>query len=369
MGISDRLKYGRERAKLTGAQVHERTGIGESSLSEFENGKREPSIRQLQSLADAYQCSIAFFLSTGTIPREVVLWRDRPPEAEAIEGKFLRLCEQYHNLEIWCSDRAPQRLPQAQGDPHSYGYPDAEALARRVRNELQLGDHPGPALLSVLEETCGIKVFFMPFQPTGPAASTVSETFGAAVLLNSLNRRWRRHFDLAHELFHLLTWNIFRSASNGTSTTLAGDEEQLAGCFARNLLMPVDAFRTAVNKRMKNGKVSFEAIFDIAREFDVSVEALLWQFHMIYRGPEDRALTEQEIERAKTLVPLYKESEESTPPPCLPARYHALGVRALRRGEMSTGRFAEYLGITRQEAMQYVEQETGDNEEIQVAPA
>jgi DNA-binding transcriptional regulator YiaG len=47
----------------------------------------------------------------------------------------------------------------------------------------------------------------------------------------------------------------------------------------------------------------------------------------------------------------------------------AADIKALRRGEISIGRFADYLGISRQQAMKYVEQEATGNEEIQVAPA
>jgi transcriptional regulator with XRE-family HTH domain len=100
VGIPDRLKYARDRAGLTGPQVKESTGIGESLLSEFEKGRREPSLSQLQVLAAAYRRSVAFFLAEGTVVPEVVLWRQRPVEGAAeIEARFLRLCEQYHNLE------------------------------------------------------------------------------------------------------------------------------------------------------------------------------------------------------------------------------------------------------------------------------
>ena len=44
------------------AQVREKTGIVESSVSDFENGKREPGLSQLQALAKAYHRSIGFLL-------------------------------------------------------------------------------------------------------------------------------------------------------------------------------------------------------------------------------------------------------------------------------------------------------------------
>ena len=44
-------------------------------------------------------------------------------------------------------------------------------------------------------------------------------------------------------------------------------------------------------------------------------------------------------------------------------------MKALRHGEMALGRFAEYLGISRQQAAKYVEQEAQDDEEVRLAPA
>ena len=372
MPLHDRLKHARQRAALSGTQVHERTGIGESSLSDLENGKREPSLSQLQKLADLYRRSVSFFLEDGPITAEpAVLWRMRPQEnAEEIEVGFLRHCERYHNLEVWCDERAAVCLPPAGGDPSRFSYNQAEELAKRVLRELPLGDWPGRCLLAVLEEVCGVKVFHLKFEPTGTAASAVSDTFGAAVLLNANNVQWRRNYDLAHELFHLLTWPVFHPTSTGS--VLSSDlEESLANCFASSLLMPIEPFRTAINSRMQDGKVSFESLFDIAREFDVSIDSLMWRMHFVYGlGKARSEQTKQDIERAKLLMPLLQvEEREDQEPRELPARYRALAVKALRRGEMSLGRFAEYLNISRHEAMRFVQQETSDSEEVQVTPA
>ncbi|MHB8899519.1 MAG: helix-turn-helix domain-containing protein [Thermoguttaceae bacterium] len=370
MPIPDRLKYARQRAGLTGPQVRDRTGIGESSLSDFENGKRDPSVSQLQKLASFYRRSVSFFFAEGPIAEEpAVLWRMRPEEnADETEVRFLRLCEQYHNLEVWCNETAPVVLPQATGDAARFGYADAEELAKDVLRELQLGDRPGQCLLAVLEEVCGIKVFHLDFEPSGAAASATSPTFGAAVLLNANNTRWRRNHDLAHELFHLLTWPLFHPVAGGTIIAVEL-EEKLATSFASNLLMPSPPFRSAVNSRGRGGKISYESLFDIAREFDVSVESVVWRMHMVYhRGQANSELTKGEIEQARRLAPML-EDRESTPPHPWPERYRALAIKALRRGEIAIGRFAEYLDISRHEAMKFVEQEAPDSEEVQFAPA
>lgn len=373
MAIHDRLKYARQRAGLSLAQVKQRADIGESSLCEFENGKREPSLSQLQKLAGVYRRSGSFFLGEGPVVTEPsVLWRERPEQhAEEIESQFLRLCEQYHNLEMWCEERAPVRLPipECRDGASSYGYADAEELAKRIRTELQLGDRPAQCLLAVLEEVCGVKVFHLEFTPTGTAASVVSDVFGAAVLLNSNNARWRRNHDLAHELFHLLTWPIFHPTAD--AATIAGEwEEKLATCFASNLLLPSDPFRTAINARTRDGKMTVESLYDVAREFDVSVDSVLWRIHFLYgRGQNSADQTMREIERVKALAPLIEGREDQKSPHPWPARYHALAVKAMRRGEMAIGRFAEYLNITRQEAMRFVEQEVPDGEEVQITSA
>ena len=371
MGVGERLRYARERAGLSLSQVKERAGIGESSVSEFEGEKREPKLAQLRAFAKTYQRSISFFLSEGPIPRETVLWRERPREnAEGIETRFLQLCEQYHNLEVWCNEPRRSDLPEPEDEVEGFGYDKAEALANRVNRELLLGDRPGQALLRVLEEACGVKVFHLDFEPSGAAASTKSKVFGYAVLLNSVNVRWRRSFDLAHELFHLLTWNIFRSVDEEAPFIPGEREEKLATCFARHLLMPMAATREAVGRRARDGKLTYEALFDIAREFDVSVEALLRHMHFVYgRGPGDHEKTEREIKAANALAPVLAEREDSKPPKW-PERYQSLAITALRRGEISTGRFAEYLGMSRRRAMKYVERESEiDEGEIEISPA
>ena len=372
MPIHDRLKYARQRAGLSGPQVKDRAGIGESSLSEFENGRREPSLSQLQKLAEVYRRSVAFFLTEGPLPTEpAVLWRMRPPkDAEEIEVHFLRLCEQYHNLEVWCDELIPPCLPRAAGTASVFDFRRTKALAKEVRDHLQLGDRPGQSLLRVLEEVCAVKVFHLPFEPSGTAASTKSDSFGPAVLLNSANARWRRNFDLAHELFHLLTWELFRHSADASSAVASEQEECLANCFASHVLMPEEILRLTVEQYLQDAKgtLPVDAVFNIARQFDVSVDALMWQIHFLFRGPADAETTKRQIEQIKAFAPLFEERDQIEPQ-TWPVRYRALAAKAFRRGELSTGRFAEYLNISRQEAMRFVEQEIPDGEEVQVTPA
>lgn len=367
MSLIERLKYARNSLNLTLNVVEGLTGIGISTLSDFENGKREPKLGQLKKLADAYRRPISYFLDEGELVPELVLWRQKPtsPRAEELQTLLVSLAETYHNLELICGEVRPYELPSATGDAERFGYSEAAKLARRVRDDLGLGNRPGQTLLRVLEEVCQIKVFHLSFEPTGSAACTVSAKSGAAILLNAKNVRWRRNFDLAHELFHLLTWKFFRKATAADILTPSSQEEKLATCFARNLLMPQESLREAVDaQRGEKGKLSFDDLFEIARQFDVSVEALLWHIGFVYSI--DSTVVQQQIDRLRGQISFWDERERDTPSE-RPLRFRALARQALRRGLISTGRYAEYLGITRREAMQVVEQDAEEDVEVEVA--
>ena len=245
----------------------------------------------MKLLGDHYRQPLSFFLEEDELVPEVVLWRARPttPRAEELQAQLVQMAEQYHNLEVWCEDRQDFQLPMDSGDSDRYSYSDAETLAHRVRRNLGLGERPGQILLRVLEEVCKVKVFHLPFEPTGSAACTLGNRFGAAVLLNSKNVRWRRNFDLAHELFHLLSWRIFRQPGSSVSVEPTEKEESLASCFASVLLMPQEALVGALNPaRVGRTGLGFDDLFEVARQFDVSIEALLWRMKSVYRIHADK---------------------------------------------------------------------------------
>jgi Zn-dependent peptidase ImmA (M78 family) len=367
VGIAARLKDARTNLNLTLDAVSQRCGIAASALSDFENAKREPRLGQLKQLADIFHRSVASFLDDTPIPIRTVLWRERPssPTAEELQATLIDLAERYHTLEVLCEQHSPMELPVPKESHGHFDYQAAQSLARRVRNELGLGERPGQGLLRVLEEVCNVKIFHLQFEPTGSAASSVSDQFGAAVLLNSNSVRWRRNFDLAHELFHLLTWRQFGHDSASSSQIATEEEERFATCFASNLLMPEEVFREAINnQRGSSGKVGFDGLFEVAREFDVSIGAVLWRMVFVFDVP-----TEKVKEATATLKDTVRfcDFRVSDQPPTRPVRFVALCNQAIRKGLISTGRYADCLGITRREAMKHIEQDAIEDVEVEVA--
>lgn len=353
MNIGERLRKAREAIGYTQPVAAGKSGIGVSSISEFETGKREPSFSQLSRLTEVYKKSIDFFLTDTVPPEAVPLWRDPPTsdeERKETEAKFRQLCEQYHRLEVCCVEVKRPRLPAADvARPEELTYRHVESFARKVREQFALGDTPGPCLKTRLEETYYLKIFYLDFP--GSAISSVSEVFGPAVLLNRRNKPWRRTYDLAHEVFHLLTWPLFRTRNDGTHIP-STNEESLANKFASVLLIPEESLRERLDSHTDStGNLSLHHLDDISREYDVSLDALICRISSIFRFKPEAT------ERYRDLGRKYVAGFEPRPifePQKFPGRYCDLAVRALRGGRLSLMQFAKYMDLNYKKAQEYL---------------
>ena len=369
MSFGSRLRWAREAAGLTQRQLSNATDIGISTLSEFENDVRGPSALQMVQIGEAVHRNSDFFYQSGEPEAEVVLWREKPAEnGIQIELQLLELAEQFQRLEQSVGNPTLCELALASCSNKPFGYGDAERLAHDFRKSHSLGERPGSTLLRVLEEVCRVKVFHLPFEPSGTAACTLDERYGAAILLNSNNIRWRRNFDLAHELFHLLTWKIYRVGDQATQAS--EHEEKLANCFAGNLLIPPEQLRISVaSQRNGNTSLDFDDLFEIARQFDVSVQALVWQ--MMSGRLIEKSKAVEMLDRIEGKVQRW-ERRRNDPPPTRPIRFEALAREAIEKGMIGTGVFAKYMGISRRAAMKiieteiYIEMEHESNAEVEI---
>ncbi|MGO8672512.1 MAG: helix-turn-helix domain-containing protein [Capsulimonadaceae bacterium] len=364
MDIGAKIKAARNAVGLSLSELEARTEIGKSSLCEFETGKREPKMSQLSAIAKACSRPFYYFFDDREHAEELVLWRQQPDNHLEVEVRFVEMCRNYSLLEKWCGESVDPCLPSVSQAASTVRARDAAELARRTRGELGLGSRPSFTLLNALVEDCGIKVFHDDFEPTGTAASIKSREVGLGILLNARNVRCRRNFDLAHELFHLLVWDAFRSESK----TATEDEERLADIFAAHLLMPEEEVRSVVTKRMVDGKLPIAAVLDSARQFDVSSEAMAWRIHYVFNlGPDYAEKTKEAIRKLKEWG-LRSKSSDEVQPPKYPERYHSLALAALRKGEVSMGRFAQMLDIGIWEAMQ-LDQEDAPGADLSLVAA
>jgi Zn-dependent peptidase ImmA (M78 family) len=171
-------------------------------------------------------------------------------------------------------------------------------------------------------------------------------------MLNKDSKQWRRNFDLAHELFHLITW---KARQNNT------EEESFADHFASTLLMPENALRDTVETALTDDKkISYDKLNAIARQFNVSIDALCWRLHYVYNIPAN--MIKYTIDKTKAYANL--PVRQSDTPPDLPSRYKSLAVTALKEGEISSHQFANYLGINVSDTHNYLI--PGHSDDIQI---
>jgi Zn-dependent peptidase ImmA (M78 family)/DNA-binding XRE family transcriptional regulator len=343
--LGKRIQELRKRAGLTQEDLARKASFpAHQIVSQIEKGERDLKAWELDRISRALRVKLSDILSSNKIKSlPAVLWRKAPEsQQKELESEFLQRCERYHQLEQRIGPRSFESLPKITDvDPDSLDFPEVTSFADQVRNQLNLGSRPATSLVKVLEETYGVKIFYRDLGKEGSAASSIGD-FGIGILMNASEAPWRRNYNFAHELFHILTWDVIPPALLHSGSIQAKKIEALANSFASNLLVPADSIVSEFDKRVKGGKIAYSALIEIAREFDVSSEALLWRLKILRRL------------KSKTVEDLIKDSkfheldkatmkERWWHPTCLPERYVRLAFFAYQKGFMTRTLIAEYL--------------------------
>jgi Zn-dependent peptidase ImmA (M78 family)/transcriptional regulator with XRE-family HTH domain len=351
--LAKSLKKEREKLGLSLKDAAAKMGFPNyQTLGSIETGEREIKAWELVKLAKIYGRDIDYFLAAKESHEESrILWRSPEDSSEKseIHIKFLSFCRNYRHLQLILNEKensAQQPLYQIdktrllKGDAFQY----IAGMANRISSDLCLGSRPACALSKILEEKAGIKVVFMPLPQNLSAASTKGD-FGMAILINSNDAPWRQNFDLAHEFFHVLTWDLFSSDEvyRGTGPNKKNRIEQLADVFASALLLPEEEVRKEIHLRRRGKIIDYLSLTEIAREFDVSIEALLWRFVNIGIMRKERVtklLEEGDIINIDKSRRIKKQIIREVP---ISPKYISLAIRAYHLGRISKARFAEYI--------------------------
>ena len=221
-----------------------------------------------------------------------------------------------------------------------------------------------------MEQDLQIKVLFIKLSDFGSAASTVHQELGAAIVVNNEEAPWRINFTLAHELFHLITWNTFSTAEIEADHNLFGEIEKKADRFASTLLLPETAVRQELDKKIIEKQLPFSDIVDIARDFGVSTQALLYRMANLRLIPWDKA---NELTKSEELAMIDRRIRNDSPCEApVSERFISLSAKCLRKGLISRGKFAEIIDIDRADIDEFLEyrgltEMEGESVEIMVA--
>jgi XRE family transcriptional regulator, fatty acid utilization regulator len=161
-----------------------------------------------------------------------------------------------------------------------------------------------------------------------------------AVLINRREPPGRRHFDLAHELFHILTWDTMppehvEEASEQSKNRV----ERLANSFASGLLMPV----SELDRLGPWDKDIVRRINAAANALHITATVLKWR--LIALGKLDRAAARQAPDTALRNNGRSRGTSDASAP-LFSKPFVDVIARAIDQGRVTARRAADLLDMT-----------------------
>ena len=173
--------------------------------------------------------------------------------------------------------RKPRLMRQALGLTKLSSFEEATEAGERFVAEFELGPVPGLRLAEVMEERLGILVLLVDaYDGISGAACRLPDL--DTVLIARGEIRGRRNFDLAHELFHILTWDAMPPDHVEDAVDFSGNRvEQLANNFAAAVLMPRDSLAPLTDWASLDMETLCARLNATAENLHVSSSALRWR--------------------------------------------------------------------------------------------
>lgn len=360
MDIGKRIMKERRKLGIKLQDLAKEVGFANyQTLSSIEKGDREIKISEIDSIAKALGVNVSYLLGEEKPIKEKVKWRKCTNEGECkkIENKLKSFCNNFKKLSELIGYKYEKFVPptpaELQRDNYSNDYDFGKALAEKYLDAFALGKYPGNNLIDVLQDK-NILIFCKNLEDFGSAASLVGD-FGAAIVLNKNNKPWRRTFDVAHEFFHLITWNIYSPDEicddNGGKSNL----DKYADAFAAALLLPEKSLLGEVEKRQKEDGLDVVDIIELAAKFRVSIQALTWRFESLMAFSEIwkkvknevfKGLDLDEIRNHPKIHELNKLRKVKEPNlPELPGIYVTQALKTYKHGRISKLKLADYLNV------------------------
>lgn len=283
--IGQKIKFERERKKVSQDKLAKVLGWNHHQIvSDVEQGKREVKAWELYEIAKFLHIDLNTLLGKEECPSQpYVLWREKPTQDEKLlEGQFINQCNNYVWIEKLLSNTQEtstvvlEELPKKIIDFHKFSLDHAYMLAENIRQLMSLGDFPATQLTGVLEDRYGVK-FIVEAGMMEPSAACSRSENGCFILINGQNSGCRQYFSIAHELFHLITWDQEMLKLIESDSRHHKKNERLANAFAAGLLIPKEKLQTEVSRISCNKSISPSDVIALSEQFQVSKDAMLYR--------------------------------------------------------------------------------------------
>lgn len=352
--IGARVKALREERNLSQDELARIFGFKDrQTVSAIETGERRVSAEELLVAVQKLGASLDYFTDPFRLVGEGRFnWRQSGVPA-AVLGAYERVAGQliatFRTLGIEVGEKPPLER-RALRLTKSSRFEDAAEAGERFAAEHNLGDVPTARLAEVMESDLNILVLMVTPSHAGISGAACRLPDLDVVLINRDKVPGRRHFDLAHELFHILTWDAMPPVhiEDVTETGGANRGEQLANAFASALLMPARIVQAAADWRTLGGDALIAQLNATGDRLEVTSSALMWRLVTLDLLAKSAALAvpADTIRNNGHPTGLFAESPAPKRPPLFSKRFVEIVARAVEEGRISIRKIATLLNLS-----------------------
>ena len=279
--IGTRFKALRDERGLSQVDMARLLGFNDrQTVSAIETGARRVTADELVLALERFGVTLDYFTDPFRLVGEGRFsWRQTGVGAEQLreyEGATGRWIAAFRTLAPQVGRETPLMRRSLNLARYSR-FEDAMLAGERFVAEFDLGDPPATGLAEIMERELSILVLMVDAcEGISGAACRLPEL--DTVLIARREVEGRRHFDLAHELFHILTWDVMPPEHSEEARETGGNRvEQLANNFAAAVLMPA----AALEQRGGWGSLGEEELIArlnvVADDLRVTSSALRWR--------------------------------------------------------------------------------------------
>lgn len=222
-----RLKIARKRRGLTLKALSSAIEVSSKTLSDYENGRRDPTDKMISKISEQLNFPESFFEldDMAKLDQTAVSFRSLARMPASVRDSALSAGQIALELNSWLEKKF--RLPEA--DLPDLRDCEPETAAHTNRNEWSLGERPIKNMIHMLEAK-GVRIFSLSEDTDDMDAFSFWMGKQPFIFLNTRKTVERGRFDVAHELGHLVL--------HKHGTPLGKEAESQANRFASAFLMP-----------------------------------------------------------------------------------------------------------------------------------
>jgi len=376
--LGELLQQARKKCGVTQAEAAKFIDAARTTIVAIEKGERRLKPNELIKLARAYGRSIGDFVqSRSEVQPFEVQFRATHRHNEDEEAKISpiislleEMCRNYLTLEEIMDAPLPRNYPQEYEVTNMPIEAAAESIAIAERQRLGLGDSPIAHLRDILEQSVGLRIFYIKMPPKYSEIYSYDRKLGGCMAINADHPEERRRWSLAHGYLHFLAHRRKPVYDFEGQYQRLPESERLAEAFPKYFLMPTSSLlKQFSDMHRSHGKFTPTNLFTLAHYYGVSIEALIYRLEEMELLPagtwdrlRDRGLKVRKVQQEMGLDPIVQRTDLT------PIHYQHLSIEALDQGLITEGRFANFLGVDRLEARRIAEvlreHSSGIHEEI-----